>query len=111
MSKSRNAKCSCGSGKKYKLCHGARVEKERKRTSSVTVTLAMIAIAAFILVGVFTAWSSNGPAEAGDGRVWSAEHGHWHDSSGREPAGPSSGAASNGPGPGKTWSPEHNHWH
>lgn len=66
-----------------------------------------------------------GPAPAG--KVWSAEHGHWHD---QTPTLPTSRTASPvqvqtsspafqtkapqppGPAPaGKVWSPEHGHWH
>jgi len=65
-----------------------------------------------------------GPAPAG--KVWSTEHGHWHDAPGA-PAAPGAtaapGAAQPGslppgspqpPGPvppGKVWSVEHGHWH
>ncbi len=50
-----------------------------------------------------------GPVPAG--KVWSAEHGHWHDvSQGGQPA----NLTSQPPGPapaGKVWSAEHGHWH
>jgi hypothetical protein len=65
-----------------------------------------------------------GPAPAG--KVWSAEHGHWHDAPGAPAtsgAAVQPGAAQPGslppgspqpPGPapaGKVWSAEHGHWH
>jgi hypothetical protein len=65
-----------------------------------------------------------GPAPAG--KVWSAEHGHWHDAPGSQPlsaaaaqpafAQPSATPAFTpqppGPAPaGKVWSTEHGHWH
>lgn len=59
-----------------------------------------------------------GPAPAG--KVWSAEHGHWHDAnpaSGPTPENPVQVVRRNVPQPpgpvpaGKVWSPEHGHWH
>jgi hypothetical protein len=60
----------------------------------------------------------------GRGRVWSAEHGHWHeapvagDSTRRFPlAAPAApgvtprAAPPGTPPPGKVWSEEHGHWH
>ncbi len=60
-----------------------------------------------------------GPAPAG--QVWSAEHGHWHNTtgvgqtttSGIQPGQPAT-LTPQPPGPapaGKTWSAEHGHWH
>lgn len=69
----RNDPCHCGSGKKYKRCHGVR------EASSGGSRLMMLAVAgamlAAILIGIvsFTGENTSG------GRVWSAEHGHWHD--------------------------------
>ena len=109
----RNAKCSCGSGKKYKLCHGKREPKERARRNSFTIVVAAIGIVAAALFGVVSTFSNRAPTD-GSGRVWSAEHGHWHDASGGELGGAASGAAAPPgapPKPGQVWSPEHNHWH
>ena len=65
------------------------------------------------------------PGPAPEGKVWSAEHGHWHDAPGAggqvvttsgttiTPAGPAA-PTPQPPGPvpeGKVWSPEHGHWH
>ena len=58
------------------------------------------------------------PGEAPPGKVWSPEHGHWHNiSTNSESMLPS--AESNIPQPqplgeappGKVWSSEHGHWH
>jgi hypothetical protein len=69
--------------------------------------------------------SSNTPAQAKstrplgpapEGKVWSEEHGHWHNAS-TEPATSSTPAqvkSTRPPGPapeGKVWSEEHGHWH
>lgn len=46
------------------------------------------------------------PGPVPEGKVWSADHGHWHDA----PRAP----ASQPPGPapeGKVWSADHGHWH
>ena len=69
---------------------------------------------------------SQPPGPAPEGKVWSPEHGHWHDlaaptgqainaggNSTPTPAGPASFTPQPaGPVPeGKVWSPEHGHWH
>jgi hypothetical protein len=59
-----------------------------------------------------------GPAPAG--KIWSAEHKHWHDKPAAPPATvhlgtvnrPSKPVPQPGPAPaGTVWSPEHGHWH
>ena len=60
-----------------------------------------------------------GPAPAG--KVWSPEHGHWHDAPGTIPStapnafpGQTAQSTPQPPGPapeGKVWSAEHGHWH
>ncbi len=65
------------------------------------------------------------PGPPPPGKIWSPEHGHWHDAAGGA-AGATSAADATGitapvqqlrpqpPGPappGKVWSPEHGHWH
>jgi len=67
------------------------------------------------------------PGPAPDGKVWSPEHGHWHDAPGAAapvsvapgavsttitPDPPQPGPQPPGPAPeGKVWSEEHGHWH
>ena len=57
------------------------------------------------------------PGNTPPGKVWSPEHGHWHDAPAMStPIVPqsSTGPTSEPPGPappGKVWSPEHGHWH
>lgn len=140
----RNETCPCGSGKKFKGCC------EGKK--AVPKGLLML-LAAFILIaGVAffpretessTSSASSAPAPvrttrpgpqpgpAPPGKVWSVEHGHWHDvaaSPGNQSSSPikieqTSGVpltptvGNNVPQPagpvpaGKVWSPEHGHWH
>jgi ABC-type nickel/cobalt efflux system permease component RcnA len=104
MGHSRNAPCPCGSGKKYKVCCAG------KRTSSQWLALVSVVIfavlAAWVVAGVFR--KAAGPAAAvPDGKVWSEEHGHFHDAPGSPGSGPPLGPAP----PGKEWSYEHGHWH
>ena len=110
MKVGRNARCPCGSGKKYKQCCGPAEEARNKRWS----TYAMIATAVLLVLGIGGVVVLMADERGSSNRVWSAEHGHWHDASGRELGAGSSmpGAAPTGPAPaGKVWSAEHGHWH
>ena len=56
--------------------------------------------------------------EAPPGKVWSAEHGHWHNAKNPHDAFIADKEKSRdqlqrqgGTPPGKVWSPEHGHWH
>lgn len=73
----RNEPCPCGSGKKYKHCCEAK--KAGAFSSRVVILIIAAAIVAAILVAM-----SNSRNGGGSGRVWSPEHGHYHDTSGRE---------------------------
>ena len=106
MAVGRNERCPCGSGHKYKNCC-ARVE--RTIFSPAALVLALLVV---IGLSVTITAMINGPdPESGPPRVWSSEHGHWHDApSGTRPDAP----VPQPPGPvppGKVWSPEHGHWH
>jgi hypothetical protein len=72
----RNELCPCGSGKKYKNCHE---RKASSRTSQVLMVVVGAAVIAAIAAGVL---SFTGERERGAVRVWSAEHGHYHDANG-----------------------------
>ena len=91
----RNDPCHCGSGKKYKNCHMGKSEgvTSNKSLMYISIFAFILAIAAF---SIYYNWdktpTSTGtrsntnqtltspPAgEAPPGKVWSAEHGHWHD--------------------------------
>jgi hypothetical protein len=70
----RNEPCSCGSGKKYKHCC------ERKaRGLPPAVRLLLVALAIALAVAVVVRVLDHGDSGAGPGRVWSPEHGHYHD--------------------------------
>jgi hypothetical protein len=104
MAAKRNDPCPCGSGKKHKACCA------RKRTTSqwlAIVTVVAFALLALWVVGGVLRRAGMPKADAGPDRVWSEEHGHWHDAPGSpgtpQPPGPTP--------PGKVWSVEHGHWH
>ena len=71
----RNDPCPCGSGKKFKQCCAS------KKDQFSPVLLAVLFAAAVLAVMVIV---SNVRQSSDSGRVWSAEHGHYHDASGRE---------------------------
>lgn len=69
----RNEACPCGSGRKFKQCCESKAGGSR-------MTVLMIVVVAVALVAAFLASIfDRGEATGGAGRVWSAEHGHYHD--------------------------------
>jgi hypothetical protein len=74
----RNETCPCGSGRKFKQCCAT------KRTEGAQSRLIMFLIAAAVAAAIFAGFSSRGSRSGG--RIWSAEHGHYHDASGRDAA-------------------------
>ena len=79
MSKTgRNEICPCGSGKKYKRCHGLTTENhQRGRMLMIVVGLGMLAAVA-AGVASFSGERSSGV------RVWDPAHGHYHDATGTQ---------------------------
>ena len=71
----RNDACPCGSGKKFKHCCAL---KKDSFPSGLIALLIVGALLAGLIVSVTSARSTN------SGRVWSPEHGHYHDATGRE---------------------------
>lgn len=110
MKVGRNARCPCGSEKKFKNCCAKKGTAGKRDWSKAALVLVGIGLVVGAASMVSSAMSSDGPSE--DGRVWSAEHGHWHDASGREIGAGSRSLPPPGPAPaGKVWSMEHGHWH
>ncbi|HUP49828.1 MAG TPA: SEC-C metal-binding domain-containing protein [Thermoanaerobaculia bacterium] len=154
MATGRNDPCVCGSGMKFKRCCAGKASKRLSRG----LILLISAIAAVAAIGLIPILSSNKkadgpvpssasparsaaqtntpqPGPAPPGKVWSPEHGHWHDAPTRMtlPLGSPGGGPMQSPGspiqvttqqqvapaaqppgpapPGKVWSPEHGHWH
>lgn len=74
----RNDLCPCGSGRKYKKCCEAKVRggTAHNRWMLIAVGGAMIAA---IIAGIA---SFTGDRPGGGTRIWSSEHGHYHDANG-----------------------------
>ncbi|EMR01031.1 SEC-C metal-binding domain-containing protein [Cesiribacter andamanensis] len=78
----RNDPCPCGSGKKYKNCHQQLEEKKGTATSSkIIMGLVIVGIVLIFIVSFMNIQTTENqaPGEAPPGKVWSPEHGHWHD--------------------------------
>ena len=74
MAKSgRNDLCSCGSGKKFKKCHGIKTESQRQSRLLMIVVGGAVIAALAAVVGADDDRSSR-RAE----RVWDPAHGHYH---------------------------------
>ena len=71
----RNEPCPCGSGKKFKQCCALKANQVSPLLVGVLIAGAILAV--ILIVSSVRQSSSN------SGRVWSAEHGHDHDASGR----------------------------
>ncbi|CAN5481955.1 hypothetical protein BH23BAC4_BH23BAC4_11510 [soil metagenome] len=84
MSVSRNEPCTCGSGRKYKHCCAGKtpIHKQSRVRGALVAVLVVIGL---VIGGLALSNSSSEdgltpqPGPAPPGKVWSAEHGHWHD--------------------------------
>jgi hypothetical protein len=70
----RNDPCPCGSGRKLKRCCGG-----RRGLASTRVMLAAVAVAILAAIVMVVSSVNREPGAAPPGRVWSEEHGHWHE--------------------------------
>ena len=83
MKVGRNDPCPCGSGKKFKnCCEGKTTAKDALYAKMIPILMGVALVTAAVLIGV--ALYSSPIADGGAGRVWSVEHGHWHDASGQQ---------------------------
>jgi hypothetical protein len=73
----RNDVCSCGSGKKFKKCHGMTTESVRSSRVLMLIVGASIIAAIAVAVTSFT-----GEQRSRSVRVWDPAHGHYHDANG-----------------------------
>ena len=77
----RNEPCHCGSGKKYKDCH-QQIEQQKGAKKTKLIIRGLVAIVVLIIVIVtylnIQTSGNQAPGEAPEGKVWSPEHGHWH---------------------------------
>ena len=71
----RNTPCPCGSGKKFKQCCASKKDRMSPALIAVLVAGAVLVVALIV---------SNVRRSSTSGLVWSADHGHYHDASGRE---------------------------
>jgi hypothetical protein len=79
MSKTgRNEACPCGSGKKFKRCHG--LTSESNRSGNVL----MIAVGIGVLAAVAAGVASFTTERSSSSRVWDPAHGHYHNASGQQ---------------------------
>lgn len=88
----RNDLCHCGSGKKYKNCHMNSETSGKGLNKAFIVVAILVGLAAVGIIGYVTnsqksadvntqGYQPSPPpsGEAPPGKVWSYEHGHWHD--------------------------------
>jgi hypothetical protein len=71
----RNEACPCGSGKKYKKCHG--LKESSSKGNTVMLVVVGLLMAAGVVAGI-TSFTSDRAHTGAPGGVWSAEHGHYH---------------------------------
>lgn len=72
----RNDLCPCGSGRKFKrCCESKRAGRKVSMLMLLTVGGAMVGA---LLLGLSSLMDDSVSSSA-PGRVWSSEHGHWHD--------------------------------
>ena len=133
MQTHRNAPCPCGSGLKFKRCCAGKptvAEAAASSNSAPLIALVVVVVLGGLAFAFFqgrseepaTTFEMPGSPTSADGRVWSAEHGHWHDAQGREIPGGGMPTQAQMPMPapvtappasadGRVWSAEHGHWH
>jgi hypothetical protein len=72
----RNDLCACGSGQKFKRCHGV-------KTQSRSYTFLTVVIGGVILAAIAAGIASfSGQADRSSVRIWDPAHGHFHDANG-----------------------------
>jgi hypothetical protein len=71
----RNDPCPCGSGEKYKRCC-----EKKARGAGPGGAITLIVLVGVLIVAIVVAITSitQDPAPTGSRRVWSPEHGHYH---------------------------------
>ena len=80
MSVGRNEPCPCGSGNKHKHCCAGKRERT-PQSMWTTALVALVLLGGLFLASVTLLQDDPDPGTDGatNGRVWSEEHGHWHD--------------------------------
>ena len=72
----RNELCDCGSGKKFKKCHG--IQPASRTQSRLLMLTVGAAIAAAIVAGIASFRSESESSV----RIWDPAHGHYHNENG-----------------------------
>ena len=72
----RNAPCPCGSGKKFKQCHGAQVAQE-SQSSGKWIAIVIGGVLLLGALGFLNALSQRDSSDVTP-QVWSEEHQHFH---------------------------------
>ena len=128
MKVGRNEPCHCGSGKKFKQCH------DKKNTGNINQLYFIgFSFLVFMLLMFFSSSNSNEHSSAANkstqpfnlqenkltkkpegkappGKVWSVEHGHWHDSPTSMPESKENSSIEKN-NDGKVWNADHGHYH
>ena len=74
----RNELCRCGSGRKYKKCC-----EPGERSGGTRSRVMLFAVGGAVVVALLAGIASfTGERGSGTTRVWSADHGHYHDANG-----------------------------
>ena len=74
----RNDLCGCGSGRKYKKCCEA-----KDRDGGAQSRVMLFAVGGAVIIAILAGIASfTGQRGTGTTRVWSTEHGHYHDANG-----------------------------
>ena len=74
----RNEICHCGSGRKFKKCHALKSEADRQSR------FLMMVVGGLLIAGVAVGVANYTGKAASGTRIWSPEHGHYHDANGLE---------------------------
>ena len=77
----RNEPCHCGSGKKYKNCHQQMDDQKGAKNKNFLIGSLIALFILIFAIGLYLNIKSSGndgPGEAPAGKVWSPEHGHYH---------------------------------
>ena len=93
----RNDPCNCGSGKKFKVCQGKTAKSNNQQWIIASIVGGIFLVYFFMDSGTDITTTTNSsiptsvtpqsgtsltaqpPGEPPPGKVWSPEHGHWHD--------------------------------
>ena len=73
----RNDPCPCGSGKKYKKCCAAKMQRREQQRGRTMMYFVLALMIGAIIAGI-ASYRETSYSTGGAGRVWSPEHQHYH---------------------------------